>query len=92
MFYQEPLLVRHPKLSKRLITWTPGWFQCGRARTTPGYRRERKDREIVPTLGALPRSTDSRWLIASQVLVWSREAKGEMVESNADNNCSLSRK
>lgn len=75
VFYHETLLLHHPKLSKRLITWTPGWFQCGRARTTPGYKRERKDREFVPTLEALSRSTDLRWLIASQVLVWSREAK-----------------
>lgn len=85
MFYQETLLVCYPMLSKRLIIWTPGWFQCGRARTTPGYRRERKDRGIMATLAAcrprllllwaLPRSTDSRRLIAYQVLAWSKKAK-----------------
>lgn len=52
VFYQETLLVCYPVLSKRLITWTPGWFQYGRAKTTPGCRRERKDREIMATLEA----------------------------------------
>lgn len=52
MFYQETLLVYHPKLSKRLITWTPGRFQCGRAVTITDYRRERKERENMQALAA----------------------------------------